>query len=222
MWNRRPDSWHEHVVASSSFERFRHRIIEAAEFASTDRVVDLGAGTGYVTLEVAPLVQEICAVDLSEAMLESLDKQAVANGNDNVSVRVADLATVDFDEKFDVVMSTYALHHLRDEDKAELIRRAYRWMGPGGRMVIVDMMFGRGKTAGDRTIIRKKVQALARKGPGGWWRIVKNFARFGLRRGTELPVAPEFWVSALTRAGFSDVTYESLYAEAGMVTGVRA
>ena len=82
----------------------------------------------------------------------------------------------------DLVVSSYALHHLADADKRALVARSAQWLRPGGRLVIGDMMFGRGASPRDRDILRQKVVALAAKGPGGWWRIAKNLARYGLRR----------------------------------------
>ena len=45
---------------------------------------------------------------------------------------------------------------------------------PGGRLVIADMMFGRGGSRRGRAILRQKVAALAAKGVGGWWHIAKG------------------------------------------------
>ena len=59
--------------------------------------------------------------------------------------------------------------------------RGQQWLRPGGRLIVADMMFGRGGTSEDRAIIRSKVCALARKGIGGWWRIAKNSYRYLVR-----------------------------------------
>ncbi len=92
---------------------------------------------------------------------------------------------------------------------------------PGRRLVIADMMFGRGRSRRDLSILRQKVTALAAKGPGGWWRIAKNLTRFGLGVGQEHPATPEFWQHALRDAGFGDVLFQPIVAEAGIVRGVR-
>ena len=63
--------------------------------------------------------------------------------------------------------------------------------------------------------------ALAAKGPGGLWRIAKNLVRYGLRVGQEHPATPEFWQAALRDAGFTDVTFRPVVAEAGIVSGIR-
>jgi hypothetical protein len=100
------------------------------------------------------------------------------------------------------------------------VSAAYAWLRPGGQLLVADMVFGRGSSRQDRAIIRSKVAALARKGPGGWWRIAKNSARF-LLRVQERPVPVDKWTALLTRSGFTDVTGSTIIAKAGLVTGRR-
>ncbi len=219
IWNRRSETWHSHVNSSPGFELVRAAVIDAAEVTKYDKVVDLGAGTGFLALAFAPLAEEVLAVDISEQMLRVLMERAVATSQP-VRRLARDLERFDLErESVDVVVSSYALHHLSDASKQALVKRAHQWLKPGGRLVIADMMFGRGRTAQDRQIIREKVVALMRKGPAGAWRLLKNVVRFGFRRGTELPVSPERWVQMLEAAGFEAVHYHSIIGEAGIVSG---
>ena len=100
-------------------------------------------------------------------------------------------------------------------------RQAARALRPGGRLVVADMMFGRGGSRRDRDILRQKVTALADKGIGGWWRIAKNLTRYGLGVGHEHPAPPEFWQQALRDAGLVKVRFAPVAAEAGIVCGIR-
>ena len=88
--------------------------------------------------------------------------------------------------------------------------------------MIADMMFGRGASRRDREILRQKARAFAVRGPAGWWRIAKNLAAYGLGIGHEHPATPEFWQMALHDAGFTDVRFEPVVAEAGIVSGTRS
>jgi ubiquinone/menaquinone biosynthesis C-methylase UbiE len=195
-------------------------LLEVAQPRAEDEAVDLGAGTGFVTIPLAERVRSVIAVDLVRDMLEVARQEAAARGLTNVTTLTQDLSRTELELKSaDLVVSSYALHHLTDEDKIALVERARSWLRPSGRLVIADMMFGRGSSAQDRRIILDKVRRLARKGPGGLWRIVKNAVRFGLRRGSDLPVPPDFWTKALSNAGFVDVTYTSVVSEAGIVSG---
>jgi len=217
-WDGRRDSWHHHVETSAAFDRVREAVLAEAAPAPGLRAVDLGAGTGFLALALAPGIEDVLAVDVSPMMVEALEKEAADRGLGNVRCRVADLASVDLPPgSLDLVVSNYALHHLRDPDKRALVGRAVQWLRPGGRIIIADMMFGRSGSANDRRVLRLKAASLLRKGPSGVLRILKNLIRFGLRVGVDRPVPPEFWVKALENAGFTQVRYQAIVAEAGMV-----
>jgi ubiquinone/menaquinone biosynthesis C-methylase UbiE len=220
IWDRRVADWHTHVTSASGFDKVRDRLLAIANPGTADACVDLGAGTGFVALALAPLVDSVLAVDISTVMAKSLAEHAAQARLENIRTEVADLRTFRMPAaSTDLVVSSYALHHLRDEDKRALAAEAARWLRPGGRIVVADMMFGRGATRRDREILRDKVTALASRGPAGWWRIAKNLIRYGLGVGHEHPAAPQFWQLALRDAGFTDVRFEPVIAEAGIVSG---
>ena len=219
-WRDRVRSWDDQVGSSQAFSQVRDALLKVAQPRAEDEAVDLGAGTGFVTIPLADRVRSVIAVDLVGDMLEVARLEAERRGLNNVTTITEDLSRVELGPaSLDLVVSSYALHHLTDEDKVHLVQRARSWLRPGGRIVIADMMFGRGSSPQDRRIILDKVRRLARKGPGGLWRIAKNAVRFGLRRGTDLPVPPDFWTKALTDAAFIDVIYTSVVSEAGIVSG---
>lgn len=220
IWDSRAVGWHTHVTSTSGFTKVRDRLLTISSPGPCDACVDLGAGTGFVALALAPLVESVLAVDISSAMTESLADCAARAGLRNVTAELADLRTFRLPKgSVDLVVSSYALHHLRDADKRAVAAQAAQWLRPGGRIVVADMMFGRGSTQRDREILREKVRAFAARGPAGWWRIAKNLARYGLGVGHEHPAAPEFWQLALRDAGFTDVRFEPVVAEAGIVSG---
>jgi 16S rRNA A1518/A1519 N6-dimethyltransferase RsmA/KsgA/DIM1 with predicted DNA glycosylase/AP lyase activity len=76
--------WDQHVLeaeelaSSEGFERLRDQIVRLARPGPDDLVVDAGAGTGLLTLALAPRVAKVWAIDISEAMLEHLAAKATA------------------------------------------------------------------------------------------------------------------------------------------------
>jgi len=222
QWDKRVQQWHSHVTSAAAFGKVLTRLLEISAPQPADVCVDLGAGTGFVTTAVAPKVASVLAVDISTAMAKSLAEKATEAGLVNVATEVADLTGFDLPPaSADLLVTNYALHHLVDAEKRALVARSLRWLRPGGRLVIADMMFGRGGSQRDREILHQKVLALAAKGPGGWWRIAKNLTRYGLGVGQEHPATPEFWQAALRDAGYADVEFQPVVAEAGIVRGVR-
>lgn len=219
-WDRRAPTW-DHGGATG-LERVVKAVLDTANGRPGAKAVDLGCGTGSLALALAHQGVEVTAVDISPEMVAQLREKAALEGLSGVSCLVCPIEQFDLPQgSVDLVVSNYALHHLRDQDKEELVRRALGWLRPGGRLVVGDMMFGRGKSPRDWAIIATKVRVLARRGPAGWWRVAKNIVRFGLRV-QERPVDMQAWESYFRRAGFSDVVVRPVVAEACVVSGTKA
>jgi 2-polyprenyl-3-methyl-5-hydroxy-6-metoxy-1,4-benzoquinol methylase len=219
LWTKRAESWgHD---GSADLRSVVGTVLRNVPCGVESEVLDIGCGTGALSLPLARRGARVLAVDVSSAMTNALRAEADAEGLDKVTTMAVPAEELELrPASLDAVVSNYALHHLRDEDKAILIRSIATWLRPGGRLVIGDMMFGRGATPRDRRIIVGKVFILARKGPAGWWRIAKNAVRFLLRL-QERPLRIESWVALLEGAGFVSVTAIPVVAEAAVVVGVR-
>ena len=219
-WDRRVEAW-EQVAGSDAFARLRDRICELADPSVDDRVVDLGAGTGLLALALAPIVAEVTAVDISWRMVERLRERADTGGVHNVVPIVADLRTLPLaDASTTLVVSNYAFHHLDDAGKELALAEARRVLEPGGRLVVCDMMFSLSLEPRDRRLIRQKLHLLARRGPAGVLRIVRNAGRVVARR-WEQPAPAATWERMLVDRGFDDVSIELLEHEAGIAAARR-
>ena len=192
---------------------------KSAPLESKD-VVDLGSGSGQVTLKLAPEARSVIAVDFSADMLRILAERATEQGLEKVSTQLSTLQALRLPEnRLDLVVSNYALHHLRHPEKVELLGRCAQWLRPGGRIVVGDMMFGLTGDAQGRQIIAGKVRAIAKRGPAGWWRIAKNAWKMIVAR-QECPEPIDSWESMLADAGFIMVESGRVVAEAAFVAGL--
>ena len=214
---------HAEIVArTDGFQALRDRILERAEIRPGEVVVDLGAGTGLLTLPAAEAAEKVWAVDISAKMCDYLATKARSAGHENVESVIASAVSLPLvTESVDVVVSNYCLHHLPHEEKLTALRELHRVLRPGGRCVLADMMFTVGLAdPRDRHLIKDKVRAMLAKGPAGVWRLVKNAARMAARR-WERPASPQWWRGALEETGFTGVEVELTEHEGGIIEGRR-
>ena len=95
------------------------------------RILDVGTGTGFLSLSLAEIGHEVVGIDLSEGMISSARKIADDRGLD-LDLMVGDAESLDFDDdSFDVVVSRWVLWTLPDPEKA--ISEWMRVLKPGGR-----------------------------------------------------------------------------------------
>jgi ubiquinone/menaquinone biosynthesis C-methylase UbiE len=211
----------ELIARGPGFRHLRDRIAEIAEPRSGQTVVDLGCGTGLLTLAIAERVDRVWAVDSSPAMVEYLRIKASSAGLHNVEMVLASAVSLPLvDEVADLVISNYCLHELPHEAKERALGEAMRVLKPGGRLVIGDMMFSLNPMQRrDREVVIDKLRQLARRGIPGVWRLIKNAARLISGR-WEYPASADWWRQALQRAGFREVSIETLAHEGGIATAV--
>ena len=206
---------------STGLAKVTAAVVAAAHARPGDRIIDLGCGTGQVSLRLAERGARVLAVDGSQVAVRRLAAIAGERSLTGLEVLATPIDALTLPAgSADLIVTSYALHRLRDADKQRLVGAAYHWLRPGGTLIVADMMFGRGTSSQDRAIIKSKVRSLARKGVGGWWRIAKNSYRY-LVRVQDHPVSISAWTTMFARAGFTGITAYSIVNEAGLVSGRR-
>jgi SAM-dependent methyltransferase len=105
-------------------------------------VVDLGAGTGQLSLTVAPRCARVIAVDVSPVMLDRLRANVEGSGLTNIDVVHAGFLTYEHEgARADFVYSRYALHHLPDFWKGVALARIRSLLEPGGVFRLWDVVY---------------------------------------------------------------------------------
>ena len=151
----------EQVARGEGFQRLRDRILELAAPRADETVVDVGAGTGLLTLALAERVERVWAIDISSSMGEYLRAKTASAELSNVEIVAATAVSLPLvDDSADLVVSNYCFHHLDDRGKSQALAEAHRVLRSGGRLVFGDMMFRVSVVdARDRRVIREKVRA---------------------------------------------------------------
>ena len=120
----------------------RHkRALDLAAIAPGERVLDVGCGPGTLALaakERAGPDGEVCGIDAGAEMIQVARKKAEKAGSD-VRFQIGLIEEIPFpDAHFDVVFSTFMLHHLPDDLKRRGFHEIARVLKPGGRLLAVD------------------------------------------------------------------------------------
>jgi ubiquinone/menaquinone biosynthesis C-methylase UbiE len=110
------------------YELFTSRLPKL--FTGTDRVLEIGAGTGIFTIPIARNCREITAVDISRNMLEALERKAAAEGITNIRTILCDIEKSDIEGTFSVICAFAALEYM--SDLSALLQKLANHLKPGG------------------------------------------------------------------------------------------
>ncbi|TAL41240.1 MAG: class I SAM-dependent methyltransferase, partial [Methylovulum sp.] len=107
-------------------------LIAMAQVCDSESILDVGCGTGKLTVELARLSfkGDVIGVDSSPEMLKKARK--VSWGIENVHLVQIAAQSIDFVDKFDLAFSNSALQWVKEQREA--IRRVYRALNRGGRI----------------------------------------------------------------------------------------
>jgi SAM-dependent methyltransferase len=113
-----------------------------AAFAARARVLEIGPGPGHLAVELAQLAPHVhvTGVDISPDMVERATSLASRGGvAGRAEFRVGDVAALPFpDASFDVVVSTFSLHHW--PNPAAGLAEIHRVLRPGGVARVYDLV----------------------------------------------------------------------------------
>ncbi len=119
-------------VLNSIYTQIHHK--------SKARILDIGFGTGVLTQKLYDDGYDITGIDFSSRMIEIAKEK----------MPTATLIQHDFSlalpnellsEKFDFIISTYAIHHLTDKRKVEFINQLKGILADDGKILIGDVAF---------------------------------------------------------------------------------
>jgi ubiquinone/menaquinone biosynthesis C-methylase UbiE len=113
------------------------RTLAAARLVPHMRVLDVACGPGIVACAAAAQAAHVTGIDLTPAMIEQAKARQHREGLTNIDWHVGDATRLPFaDGSFDVAITRYSFHHLRQPIAA--LQEMQRVVAPGGRVVVID------------------------------------------------------------------------------------
>jgi SAM-dependent methyltransferase len=205
------EHWVNEAIRYDRMNRhFGQRVIETAAARPGEHVLDVGCGSGALTLAVAPQVVPdgaVVGLDLSRPMLSEAQRRVAAAGLDNVTLEHGDAQVHPLpDASFDVVMSRFGVMFFTEP--AAAFANLVRSLRPGGRLV-----FACWQSMFDNDWVMVPAIAALEHVPSPALDETSDHGAFSL-------ADPDTTVALLTGAGLADVTVAEMRAPMWMGSSV--
>lgn len=139
--------WAEHydlvvqLLTLGRAKALRQLTLEQAQVRSGEAVLDVGCGTGDLTLLAKQRVGSsgrVCGIDAGLEMI-AVARRKAAKARVEIDFRIEPIEALTFpDQSFDIVLSSLMMHHLPDDLKPRALAELRRVLKPGGRLLIAD------------------------------------------------------------------------------------
>jgi ubiquinone/menaquinone biosynthesis C-methylase UbiE len=137
------------------FGDYYHVLDKVVEYCELEKyenplVLDIGAGTGNLSVKFLEKELMVTAIDPSQKMREICKSKYP-----DLEVLPGNFLNIPLPpESIDIIISSYAFHHLTEEEKAVSVSLMSDILQPGGRIVIADLMF---KNPSEKELNRQKL-----------------------------------------------------------------
>ena len=111
-------------------------ILETVASLAEGSVVEFGVGTGNLTARILEKGHQVLGIEPSGEMRKEAKKKLGF-----LSIVDGDFFQFPTEEQIDTFVSTYAFHHLTDEEKEEAIALYSSLLKSGGKIIFADTMF---------------------------------------------------------------------------------
>ena len=113
-------------------------VLQMLAIKKTDNILDLGAGTGYLTIPAAQMVNGLVyALDMDEKMLEIIDCKAQDESITNIQLVKGSIDNIPLpDDSIDIVLASLVLHEIKP--LSTTLQQIKRVLKDGGQFMCLE------------------------------------------------------------------------------------
>jgi 2-polyprenyl-3-methyl-5-hydroxy-6-metoxy-1,4-benzoquinol methylase len=105
------------------------------------KILDIGCGTGHIIAYLPDTIGEYVGFDMNNSYIENAKKQWKDHSNCRFFCEKVSSASIDKEKHFDIVLAIGILHHLSDEEAADLLEIAHKVLKPKGTLITWDNVY---------------------------------------------------------------------------------
>ncbi len=129
------------LITFGKEKKLRQDTIRMAQLKPGDRVLEVGCGTGTLTLAAKAHVGssgEVAGIDIAPEMIAVSRRKAARKGAD-VTFLEGSIASIPFPEnRFDCVICSFMIFHMPEDVRKKGVSEIHRVLKPGGHLFILD------------------------------------------------------------------------------------
>lgn len=142
FWDRRSRVFDRQVTAiySSAYKKTVKRALRFLK--DEDQILEIGCGTGIVTMPVSEHVKHVTALDISDEMLAKATEKAKEQGRENIIFKKQEIMELDAPlGSFDAVLACNVMLYMKNQE--ETLDRIHELLKPGGIFISATDCLGR-------------------------------------------------------------------------------
>ena len=119
-----------------NYFRIHNRVIELLSIKGSDRILDIGIGTGLLEEKIDKQCK-IAGIDISKKMMEKVLEKSLS-----VELKEGSFLNIPYpDSAFDSIISCFAFHHLDNSEKKLALKEIDRVLRQNGKFILADFMY---------------------------------------------------------------------------------
>jgi len=120
----------------NNVQNIANAILKEISFDKSMTIMDFGSGTGLLLEKIAPFIKKVTAIDMSKSMNNKLNEKKDLLDCE-LEILEVDLTKTNINKKFDSIISSMTLHHIKDVEK--LFKIFYDLLNDNGTIALADL-----------------------------------------------------------------------------------
>jgi cyclopropane fatty-acyl-phospholipid synthase-like methyltransferase len=140
-------SWDKNKVHMERAQFIANQLMELVPFSPDMKAMDFGAGTGLMSFILKDLFTSVTLIDNSQEMIRICNEKIAESKSNHIHSIKIDLETEDLEERFDIIFSQMAFHHIGDINK--MLNKFFSLLNEGGILAVADLFSEDGSFHGE-------------------------------------------------------------------------